>query len=104
MVSGIMDDGTGNWLDGTVNKNKIKDKKSKDGKISRNEEHHDDEHKDEAAYLANAIGACEAAFRNTDGVLFARISHVNQSIKVSYFLSHFLQFLFTEANFYDCIG
>lgn len=67
VVSGIMDDGTGKWLD-TI---------GKDGRVVHEE-------KEEASYLATAVGACEAAFRNTDGVLFARISHVNQSIKVSF--------------------
>jgi len=62
VVSGIMDDGTGGWLD----KNDRQMKKD-----------------DEAAYLERAIGECEAAFRNAQGLLWARISHVANTIRVS---------------------
>ncbi|KAL8280013.1 hypothetical protein RQP46_007594 [Phenoliferia psychrophenolica] len=61
VVSGIMDDGTGEWLE-------PKGRKMKDD--------------DEAAYLDKAIGECEAAFRNAQGLLWARISYVNQTIRV----------------------
>ncbi|GAA6060111.1 hypothetical protein JCM10212_003519 [Sporobolomyces blumeae] len=61
VVSGIMDDGTGGWLD-------------KNDRQMKNE--------DEAAYLERAIGECEAAFRNAQGLLWARISHVGQTIRV----------------------
>jgi len=57
-----MDDGTGGWLD----KNDRQMKKD-----------------DEAAYLERAIGECEAAFRNAQGLLWARISHVANTIRVS---------------------
>lgn len=60
-----MDDGTGGWLD----KNDRQMKKD-----------------DEAAYLERAIGECEAAFRNAQGLLWARISHVANTIRVSQIL------------------
>jgi len=62
VVSGIMDDGSGNWLEPS-------------GRVMRGE--------DEASYLGKAIGECEAAFRNAQGLLWARISHVNHTIRVS---------------------
>lgn len=67
VVSGILDDGTGYWVD-----TKVEAEIGSTGVP-------------EAAYLSAAAGACEAAFRNADGVLFARISHANSSIKVAAF-------------------
>ncbi|GAA5832453.1 hypothetical protein JCM3766R1_003081 [Sporobolomyces carnicolor] len=61
VVSGIMDDGTGGWLD-------------KNDRVLKKD--------DEAAYLERAIGECEAAFRNAQGLLWARISHVANTIRV----------------------
>ncbi|GAA5882441.1 hypothetical protein JCM16303_001734 [Sporobolomyces ruberrimus] len=61
VVSGIMDDGTGGWLD-------------KNDRVLKKDE--------EAAYLERAIGECEAAFRNAQGLLWARISHVANTIRV----------------------
>ncbi|GAA5919760.1 hypothetical protein JCM6882_003758 [Rhodosporidiobolus microsporus] len=66
VVSGIMDDGMGKWLD-------------KEGRITKGEE--------EAAYLERAVGECEAAFRNAQGLLWARIAHVNSTIRVDLDLS-----------------
>ncbi|GAA5925140.1 uncharacterized protein JCM15063_004934 [Sporobolomyces koalae] len=63
VVSGIMDDGTGGWLD------------KNDRVMAKG---------DEAGYLERAIGECEAAFRNAQGLLWARISHVANTIRVSY--------------------
>lgn len=40
---------------------------------------------DEATYLDKAIGECEAAFRNAQGLLWARIAYVNQTIRVRVF-------------------
>lgn len=42
---------------------------------------------EEAFYLDKAIGECEAAFRNAQGLLWARISYVNQTIRVRYGIS-----------------
>ncbi|GAA5894201.1 legume-like lectin family protein [Sporobolomyces salmoneus] len=61
VVSGIMDDGTGGWLD-------------KNDRVLKKD--------DEAAYLERAIGECEAAFRNAQGLLWARISYVANTIRV----------------------
>ncbi|GAA6016735.1 hypothetical protein JCM11491_000224 [Sporobolomyces phaffii] len=61
VVSGIMDDGTGGWLD-------------KHDRAMKKD--------DEAAYLERAIGECEAAFRNAQGLLWARISHFANTIRV----------------------
>ncbi|CEQ39471.1 SPOSA6832_01012, partial [Sporobolomyces salmonicolor] len=61
VVSGIMDDGNGAWLD-------------RDDRVMKSEE--------EASYLEKAIGECEAAFRNAQGLLWARISHVSNTIRV----------------------
>ncbi|GAA6006880.1 hypothetical protein JCM10207_009125 [Rhodosporidiobolus poonsookiae] len=71
VVSGIMDDATGGmgggkWLD-------------KEGRVMKSGE--------EAAYLEKAIGECEAAFRNAQGLLWARIAHVNETIRVDLDLS-----------------
>jgi hypothetical protein len=62
VVSGIMDDGSQAWLD-------------PEGQVPKGD--------DEAAYLAKAIGECEAAFRNAQGLLWARIAHYNSTIRVS---------------------
>ena len=62
VVSGIMDDGTGGeWLEPK-------------GRQMKGD--------DEATYLDKAIGECEAAFRNAQGLLWARISYVNSTIRV----------------------
>ncbi|KAK4702502.1 hypothetical protein P7C70_g3723, partial [Phenoliferia sp. Uapishka_3] len=61
VVSGILDDGSGMWLEPK-------------GRVMKDDE--------EAAYLDKAIGECEAAFRNAQGLLWARISYVNQTIRV----------------------
>lgn len=61
VVSGIIDDGSQNWLDA-------------DGKSPQGEE--------EAAYLGKAVGECEAAFRNAQGLLWARIAHFNHTLRV----------------------
>ncbi|GAA5881211.1 hypothetical protein JCM3774_000654 [Rhodotorula dairenensis] len=66
VVSGIMDDGTQSWLD-------------PEGRVPAGE--------DEAAYLGKAIGECEAAFRNAQGLLWARIAHYNSTIRVDLDLS-----------------
>ncbi|GAA5865817.1 hypothetical protein JCM1840_006260 [Sporobolomyces johnsonii] len=66
VVSGIMDDGNGGWLD-------------RDDRVMKSEE--------EASYLEKAIGECEAAFRNAQGLLWARISHVSNTIRVDLDLS-----------------
>ncbi|GAA5820470.1 hypothetical protein JCM11251_005638 [Rhodosporidiobolus azoricus] len=66
VVSAVMDDGLGGWLD-------------KEGRITKGEE--------EAAYLERAIGECEAAFRNAQGLLWARVAHVNSTIRVDLDLS-----------------
>ncbi|KWU41942.1 concanavalin A-like lectin/glucanase [Rhodotorula sp. JG-1b] len=66
VVSGIMDDGSQAWLD-------------PEGQVPKGE--------DEAAYLAKAIGECEAAFRNAQGLLWARIAHYNSTIRVDLDLS-----------------
>lgn len=39
--------------------------------------------REEASYLGNAIGECEAAFRNAQGLLWARIVNFNGTIRVS---------------------
>ncbi len=57
-----MDDGSQTWLD-------------PEGHVPKGE--------DEAAYLAKAIGECEAALRNAQGLLRARIAHYNSTIRVS---------------------
>lgn len=62
VVSGIIDDGTQTWLD------------PEHAKGPKGEE--------EAAYLDKAIGECEAAFRNAQGLLWARIAHYNHTIRV----------------------
>lgn len=61
VVSGIMDDGTQSWLD-------------PEGRVPTGD--------DEAAYLGKAIGECEAAFRNAQGLLWARIAHYNSTVRV----------------------
>ncbi|GAA6040909.1 hypothetical protein JCM8097_003182 [Rhodosporidiobolus ruineniae] len=61
VVSGIMDDGSGGWLD-------------KEGRVIKGEE--------EAAYLERAVGECEAAFRNNQGLLWARVAYFNSTIRV----------------------
>lgn len=66
VVSGLLDDGTQTWLD-------------PEGQPPKGE--------DEAAYLGKAIGECEAAFRNAQGLLWARIAHYNSTIRVSRGLS-----------------
>ncbi|BGP24666.1 legume-like lectin [Rhodotorula toruloides] len=66
VVSGIIDDGTQKWLDA-------------DGKSPQGEE--------EAAYLGKAVGECEAAFRNAQGLLWARIAHFNHTLRVDLDLS-----------------
>lgn len=68
VVSGIMDDGSGSWVEPK-------------GRVMRGE--------DEADYLTKAVGECEAAFRNAQGLLWARISHVNHTIRVSRSFRHF---------------
>lgn len=60
VVSGVIDDGTQKWLDA--------DRRG--------------EGDDEAAYLEKAFGECEAAFRNAQGLLWARIAHYNHTIRV----------------------
>ncbi|GJN90487.1 hypothetical protein Rhopal_003498-T1 [Rhodotorula paludigena] len=67
VVSGIIDDGTQTWLD------------PEHAKGPKGEE--------EAAYLDKAIGECEAAFRNAQGLLWARIAHYNHTIRVDLDLS-----------------
>lgn len=64
VVSGLLDDGTGEgkWLE--ANKRVLKDG-------------------EEAAYLDKAVGECEAAFRNAQGLLWARISYIESTIRVS---------------------
>ncbi|KAI5481928.1 Legume-like lectin [Pseudohyphozyma bogoriensis] len=66
VVSGIMDDGKGDWME--PKKRVFKDD-------------------DEAAYLEKAVGECEAAFRNAQGLLWARISYIKQTIRVDLDLS-----------------
>ncbi|SCV71830.1 BQ2448_4524 [Microbotryum intermedium] len=61
VVSGIMDDGHGGWLDAD----------SRD--IKQDEE---------AGYLEKAFGECEASFRNAQGLLWARISYLNHTVRV----------------------
>lgn len=64
VVSGILDDGSGEWLE--------PDKRVMGG-----------EDNDEAAYLEKAIGECEAVLRGNAGLLWSRISYVNHTIRVS---------------------
>ncbi|GAA6026718.1 hypothetical protein JCM8202_002034, partial [Rhodotorula sphaerocarpa] len=66
VVSGILDDASQSWLD-------------PEGQVPKGE--------DEAAYLGKAIGECEAAFRNAQGLLWARIAHYNSTIRVDLDLS-----------------
>ncbi|GAA5991265.1 hypothetical protein JCM11641_000405 [Rhodosporidiobolus odoratus] len=66
VVSGIMDDGSGGWLD-------------KETRVIKGEE--------EAGYLERAVGECEAAFRNAQGLLWARVAHVNGTIRLDLDLS-----------------
>ncbi|ORY81781.1 concanavalin A-like lectin/glucanase domain-containing protein [Leucosporidium creatinivorum] len=67
VVSGVLDDGSGGkWLEPSGRELKIDD---------------------EASYLNSAIGECEAAFRNANGLLWARISYVNHTIRVDLDLS-----------------
>ncbi|SGY22836.1 BQ5605_C019g08864 [Microbotryum silenes-dioicae] len=61
VVSGIMDDGHGRWLD-------------PDSRDIKQDE--------EAGYLAKAFGECEATFRNAQGLLWARISYLNHTVRV----------------------
>ncbi|KAM0752451.1 concanavalin A-like lectin/glucanase [Meredithblackwellia eburnea MCA 4105] len=61
VVSGILDDGTGSWIEPK-------------GRVMKED--------DEAAYLDKAVGECEAAFRNAQGLLWARVSYINQTIRV----------------------
>ncbi|BGP48211.1 hypothetical protein JCM10450v2_004083 [Rhodotorula kratochvilovae] len=67
VVSGIIDDGTQSWLD------------AERGAGPKGDE--------EAAYLDKAVGECEAAFRNAQGLLWARIAHYNHTIRVDLDLS-----------------
>lgn len=67
VVSGIMDDGSGGWLD-------------KSGRIMKSTD-------EEAGYLERAVGECEAAFRNAAGLLWARVSYVNSTVRVDLDLS-----------------
>ena len=62
VVSGVIDDATQKWLD------------SERGSGPEGEE--------EAAYLDKAFGECEAAFRNAQGLLWARIAHFNHTVRV----------------------
>jgi hypothetical protein len=56
-----LDDGKGGWLD---NERRVF------------------EEGEEAAYIEKAIGECEAAFRNAQGLLWARVSYVNHTVRV----------------------
>ncbi|KPV74695.1 uncharacterized protein RHOBADRAFT_53651 [Rhodotorula graminis WP1] len=67
VVSGVIDDATQKWLD------------SERGSGPEGEE--------EAAYLDKAFGECEAAFRNAQGLLWARIAHFNHTVRVDLDLS-----------------
>ncbi|KAK4053879.1 hypothetical protein OIO90_003716 [Microbotryomycetes sp. JL221] len=66
VVSGLLDDGSGGWLE------------PDNRKMSPS---------DEAAYLEKAIGECEAAFRNANGLIWARVSYMNHTIRVDLDLS-----------------
>ncbi|GAA5876000.1 hypothetical protein JCM8547_000674 [Rhodosporidiobolus lusitaniae] len=67
VVSGILDDGKGGWLD-------------REGRVMKGSE-------EEAGYLERAVGECEAAFRNAQGLLWARVAFVNSTIRVDLDLS-----------------
>ncbi|BGP16210.1 hypothetical protein JCM10213_007067 [Rhodosporidiobolus nylandii] len=68
VVSGILDDATGGFLD-------------KEGRQFRGGE------EEEAGYLERAVGECEAAFRNAQGLLWARVGYVGGTIRVDLDLS-----------------
>lgn len=61
VVSGLLDDGTGSWLD-PEEKTRAAD--------------------EEANYLSSSFAECEAAWRGARGLLWARISNINNTIRV----------------------
>lgn len=65
VISGVLDDGQKTWLD-------PEDAVKVAGK--------------DAAYLASAAGECAGLFRNAAGLLWVRISHYNNTIRVSFIL------------------
>jgi hypothetical protein len=78
-ISGILDDGTGrNWLDDDPAR----------AASSRQRQ---------AGYLENTIGECEAAFRNTQGLVWVRIAHFDGKIRVSWHTRLAVFFFFLSA-------
>lgn len=63
VVSGLLDDGKRDWLEPG------EPSSAGDKGI-------------EALYLASAVGECEAAFRNAHGIIWARVSNFNNTIRV----------------------
>lgn len=61
VISGVLDDGSGSWFE-------------PEGRARSDDS--------EADYLDRAIGECEAAFRNAQGLLWARVSYINNTIRV----------------------
>lgn len=62
VISGLLDDGQKDWLD---------------------DEQAMKETGRDAEYIGSAIGECAGTFRNAAGLLWARISHYNNTIRVS---------------------
>lgn len=65
VISGMLDDGTGDWLETP------EFRASTAGQAFH-----------EAKYLDNSQGECEAAFRNAPGLVWARVTHLNDQIRV----------------------
>ena len=65
VISGVMDDGTGDWLESEQSR------ATPEGQALA-----------EARYLERSVGECEAAFRNAPGLVWARVSHFDNKIRV----------------------
>lgn len=85
VVSGLLDDGMKrDWIDkDTMDERRRKNLGPGGLGLDRGE---GEIPKEEAGYLANAFGECEAAFRNAQGLLWARVINHNGTIRVSPFL------------------
>lgn len=80
VVSAILDDNSHTWLDqDTIQQRKIKNAVFGGTPLDRGGA---EEPRDEADYLTHSIGECEAAFRNAQGLLWARIVAFNGTIRV----------------------
>lgn len=78
VVSGLLDDGMKrDWLDTDT----MEERRRKNGLGVNPGE--GQVPKEEASYLSSAFGECEAAFRNAQGLLWARIINHNGTIRVS---------------------